>query len=128
MADVIGPNSYLPGQKLKCPTGMTCDCCNAVATVRVVGETDSFGSEIEDYCQTCWGRMEAESAKAKEEDPEVGYFICDRCRRRAECEPTRDLTEGRCGPLYYYCKPCMGAHRDAMRREFDDGDDDYYED
>jgi hypothetical protein len=44
MADVIGPNSYLPGQELKVPEGMMCDeHSDRPATHRIVGETDSMG-------------------------------------------------------------------------------------
>lgn len=129
MADVIGPNSYLPGQKLKVPEGMLCDeCCVAHATIRVVGETDSFGSEIEDYCQACWDVFEENAKRAKEENPDADHGICDRCHCSAVCKPTRDATEGRCGPVYWYCEPCMDRHREQQRASFDDDIDDDYED
>ena len=47
MADVIGPNKYFPGQQLKAVPGVMCDEHPDRASVaRIVGETDSWGSEL----------------------------------------------------------------------------------
>ena len=43
MADVMGPNSYLPGNKIAVPPGATCDTeehGNIPASHRIVGECD----------------------------------------------------------------------------------------
>ena len=51
MADVTGRISTLPGSGHKVPDGTMCDNHpDRLATHRVQGETDSFGSEMNDMC------------------------------------------------------------------------------
>ena len=108
MADVIGPNSYLPGQLLKVPEGMMCDDHeDRPATHRIVGETDSFGSELIDWCNECYNKYL--SAK---ENPEYN-LSCDHCQA-VDCKTTatRDPDEGSCGPVYHLCDNCLKNLRD----------------
>jgi hypothetical protein len=63
MADVIGPNTYLPGNKLPVPPGATCDTEgheNIHASHRICGECDSMGAELIDMCQACYNKYLAE--------------------------------------------------------------------
>ncbi len=125
MADVIGPNRYLPGQSLTA-TGMMCDeHPDRVAVKRVVGECDSMGSELYDLCQEC---VDQEKARAEEaaKNPEPNW--CDHCKAfiPEPVAPTRDPEEGSCGPVYYLC----ASHRKSLFDNFvsDFGDeDDYYD-
>lgn len=125
MADITGPISSLPGARHRVPTGATCDCCGVPATIRIQGETDSFGCELNDYCQACYDKMEARIAAEREADPDAGNYICDGCKRDAPCKPARDLEEGNCGPVYWYCDPCMSRHHEQQRAAFADDVDDH---
>ena len=53
--------------------GYNCDCENLV-TVTIQGETDSFGFETIDFCESCYNKMLAESKaeeqKLREDDTE----------------------------------------------------------
>ena len=108
MADVIGPNSYLPGQELKVPEGMMCDeHQDRPATHRIVGETDSFGSELIDWCDECHAKYK------KGDDEGSGITSCDHCHcTNIKTTATRDPDEGRCGPVYYLCDDCLQRLRD----------------
>lgn len=112
MADVIGPNSYLPGQELKVPKGMMCDeHADRPATHRIVGETDSMGSELIDWCEECYN----DYLKSKEI---IGYVShsCDHCHSVGlRTTPTRDPDEGSCGPVYNLCDNCLQRLRDYHR-------------
>lgn len=113
MADVIGPNSYLPGQKIKVPHGAMCDeHPDRPAVCRVVGETDSFGSELMDMCQQC---MDEHDNAPRSSDAK-----CDRCGAVGELLPTRDPDEGLTGPIYYYCFGCRTKQSEEARDEIID--------
>lgn len=99
MADVTGPISSLPGSRHKVPEGTKCDMCPAPAVIRIQGETDSMGSEMNDYCLACY-------VKVKDNNQISGE--CDYCHTRVDVlKPTRDYDEGSCGPVYYVCQPCL---------------------
>lgn len=99
MADVIGPNSYLPGQKIKVPQGAMCDeHPDRPAVSRIVGETDSFGSELIDACQECMDQIDNHKKDA--------IYTCDWCGTLGELLPTRDPDEGLTGPVYHVCHAC----------------------
>ena len=119
MADVTGPNRYLPGHKSIPPEGMMCDgynCeCSNPAVVRVQGETDSWGSEISDYCQKCYDLMHVD-----EEAPTP--VKCEWCGTKALCHPTRDYEEGMCGRVYDVCVPCRKKQNDVAINELSHDD------
>ncbi len=110
MADVIGPNSYLPGQLLKVPEGMMCDEHeDRPAIHRIVGETDSFGSELIDWCQECYDKYLA----AKENSEYQLAGTCDHCHcTGTRLTKTRDPDEGTCGRIYDLCDGCLKNLRD----------------
>lgn len=109
MADVIGPNSYLPGQELKVPEGMMCDEHeDRPATHRIVAETDSFGSELIDWCDSCFNKY-----KSEKENPDYTHNYCDHCHcTGVKTTKTRDPDEGSCGPVYHLCDGCLQRLRD----------------
>lgn len=116
MADVTGPISTLPGSIHSPPGGTMCDNHpDEPAVTRVQGETDSFGSEMEDICQQCIDERRAyrcsEAGKAEELEWRTGN--CDWCKKPAtDRRETRDYEEGMHGPVYMVCGPCRGR-RDA---------------
>lgn len=126
MADVLGPGSQLPGQLLTVPVGMKCDYHpDRLAVKRVVGETDSFGSECEDLCQDCYDQHMKACAEAD------ASGRCDWCKHeKPALFPHRDIEEGSHGPVYNVCQDCIDAERarwheeaEADDRDWDDDDD-----
>jgi hypothetical protein len=101
MAAVVGPISSLPGQHHTVPKGTMCDVCQErPAAVRVQGETDSFGAELNDFCEACYDR-------AKAEDDALKCGSCEWCHKASnDLRPTRDYDEGSCGPVYRVCGAC----------------------
>jgi len=125
MATVSGPVSSLPGSKHVVPEGMMCDSCEVnKATVRIQGETDSFGAEFHDVCADC---------EKKFSDSMTG--TCDWCGKdEVPLKPTRDYDEGTCGPVYYVCGECKqkkGARDRAdcehASRDYAPGSGEYYD-
>lgn len=116
MADVIGPNNYLPGQSITVPDGQVCDNHpERLATRKVVGESDSFGSEILDLCQECCDTLQTEIRARKEE-----LQYCDWCKQdKTGVSHMRDIDEGMCGPVYNVCSDCRKKYNDALRAESD---------
>lgn len=131
MADVIGPSSYLPGRVLKAAPGAVCDEHeDRPSAGRVVGETDSFGSEIIDCCQEC-----LDAHVAAQNQPNFNAGICDLCRQEVdERRPTRDPEESMCGPVYYACQACRrklhtpSEEEKQLIEDTADIDEDYYPD
>jgi hypothetical protein len=110
------------------PDGMMCDehpDCPAVA--RVQGETDSFGSEMHDFCKECldknreWEKSEdaAEGRKGK----------CEWCKGHADdLRDRRDYEEGVTGRVYRVCGACVKKDNEYWAAEaaaYDDDDDDW---
>jgi len=113
MADVIGPNSYLPGRRLKPLLGVMCDEHPTVLSVtRVVGETDSYGSEINDLCQECVDLMD-------EQIKETSSGNCDWCKNHSpELVKHRDYEEGSTGPVYDVCAACISKENDCIAENY----------
>lgn len=114
MADVTGPIKSLPGSFHKVPAGMTCDnpwnyhSEEKLATHRVQGETDSFGSEMTDMCDECFAKCVEEEKNADTSG------TCDWCKRsKPVLTPHRDYEEGSAGPVYYVCGDCI--HKESIR-------------
>lgn len=115
MAAVTGPISTLPGSHHLVPAGQTCDDCNEPAVKRIQGETDSFGSEMFDFCQACYDKWQAACA-----EPEYNSSIgmCDWCGQHAtNLRPHRDFEEGSCGPVYNVCGTCIQRENKALEQE-----------
>ena len=108
MGDVSnGPVASLPGSRHSVSQGMKCDDCENTATRRIQGETDSFGCEYHDLCDTC-------AATVLPAGSEGGF--CDFCKTDAErLFPVRDPDEGMAGPVYFICRPCKD-HKDERER------------
>lgn len=119
MADVTGPISTLPGARHE-PHGMCDNCSDKPATVRVQGETDSFGCEMHDFCDEC-----AKADRVEAQQPNVGK--CDWCdSQQVELRPKRDYEEGMSGPVYYVCEPCRKRYDKRVDDEmWFDGFSDY---
>lgn len=121
MADVTGPISTLPGTGHRVPTGMECDYHPGVAaTVRIQGETDSMGCEMEDLCESC---AKARRAQMKAYAAEATCGKCDWCKKQAtDLRNRRDYDEGMSGPVYRVCGDCV--RRDNARI---DEENNYYD-
>ena len=120
MADVIGPNSYLPGQGITPVQGMMCDeHPDRPATHRVVGETDSFGSELHDMCDECY------TSYKNRDRTEERTGTCDWCKQHAtDLSQMRDPDEGMAGPVYNVCGCCRKKHNERMAEEYAQMDND----
>lgn len=136
MADVTGPISTLPGTSHSFPKGTMCDSHpERPAVARIQGETDSFGSEMNDMCQAC---LDAHRTAMKAWRERTA--MCDWCKCEAnDLRDFRDIDEGMAGPVYQVCSSCRQKAYEAIEEElkesdaeFDfgdyddyDGDDDY---
>lgn len=111
MAFVGGPTNNLPGTLLHFPPGTVCDNHpERLAYRRVQGETDSFGFEAADLCQSCFEEYEALVA-----EPIVG--TCEICHTAdVELHDQRDPAEGPAGRIYQMCMVCI----ESMRASNDD--------
>ena len=110
MAHVSGPTRSLPGSHHKLPAGIACDDCGAPATHRIQGETDSFGAEYIDLCETCYRKEQQLGATTES--------ACDWCGKLAsDTQPYRDMEEGMCGPVYQVCGDCRKKDAESWARE-----------
>jgi hypothetical protein len=123
MSEVTGPISTLPGSRHRLPEGTMCDDHpDRPAVARIQGETDSFGSEMNDLCQEC---LDAE--RAARNSPEARAGQCDWCKREAaDLRDHRDFEEGMSGPVYRVCARCVRREQERLAAEEleDDWDDD----
>lgn len=107
MATVTGPVSSLPGSRHHVE-GEQCDHlgCEAPATIRVQGETDSFGAEFYDYC----------AAHVPKREQLIG--TCEWCKTPdVPLRVTRDYDEGMHGPVYEVCVPCINRRNEEAEAE-----------
>lgn len=140
MADVTGPISTLSGALHELPDGQMCDQHpDRKAVVRIQGETDSFGCEMNDMCEEC-----AEGYRSYLRSPEAAEHrkgTCEWCKHPADDLRDRcDFEEGMTGRVYRVCGACVKAENDRLAEEaeeyerqhgFDDPgdfDDDYDDD
>jgi hypothetical protein len=113
MAEVTGPISTLPGAGHDVPDGTVCDIHpDRPAVARIQGETDSFGSELNDMCEECL----AEYREAIRNEDTSG--TCDWCNQHApKLRPRRDFEEGMCGRVYDVCDDCIKRENDDLEKE-----------
>ncbi|MER9471020.1 hypothetical protein [Mesorhizobium sp. M0520] len=123
MADVTGPISTLPGSGHDFPDGTPCDeHPDRQAVARIQGETDSFGSEMNDMCQEC---LDAYREEMKNAD---WSGVCDWCKdHKPRLRPRRDYEEGMAGRVYDVCDDCIKRENDELEKEIgtywdDDGE------
>lgn len=99
------------------------------AVARIQGETDSFGSELNDMCEQC-----LKAYRKVASSPEARMGRCDWCKSDAtDLSYTRDIDEGMVGPVYRVCGPCRKKYYDDLKAEADEynnryGDFDDYDD
>ena len=128
MADVTGPISTLRGARRTVPEGQKCDRHpRRKAVARIQGETDSFGCEMNDYCQECLDKYHAWAKSPEAVEYRKG--TCEWCKSPADdLRDRRDFEEGMTGRVYRVCGPCVKRENERLEeeeREFDDGYDDY---
>jgi hypothetical protein len=121
MADVTGPIASLPGSSHDLPDGTMCDQHpERPAVARVQGETDSFGSEMNDLCEEC---LKADREYAG--SPEATTGQCDWCKGDVtDLADARDYEEGMAGPVYQVCGACRKRRDDRIAAELSQYDDD----
>lgn len=129
MGEVTGPISTLPGTVHGFPDDARCDYHPDVPTaVRIQGETDSFGCEMEDLCQSCWEKRLAyrRSDEGKEEARLARIGTCEWCGHDAsDLRDARDYDEGMSGPVYRVCGGCIKRRDERIRDELDSYNDRY---
>lgn len=126
MADVTGPISTLSGTSHGVPDGQMCDRhSDRPAVARIQGETDSFGSEMNDMCQECLDEHRAYSKSPEAAEHRKG--TCEWCKNLADdLRDRRDFEEGTCGRVYRVCGACVKQQNEELDAELDDdGDDDF---
>ena len=118
MSDVSGPISTLPGS-VHTAHGMCDEHPERSATIRIQGETDSFGAEFYDLCDECANALRAE-IKGEREKPRR----CDWCKTVAtDTHPHRDFEEGSCGRVYDVCGACRLRELDSLAEEYAERDE-----
>jgi len=113
MSDVSGPISTLP-ESVHPAQGMCDEHPDRPATLRIQGETDSFGAEFFDLCDECANATRAE-IKADRAKPRY----CDWCKTMAtDTRPHRDVDEGFYGRVYDVCGECRRRESESFAAEF----------
>jgi hypothetical protein len=125
MADVTGPISTLSGALHELPEGQMCDeHPRRKAVVRIQGETDSFGCEMNDMCEEC-----AAEHRAYLKSPEAAEYrkgTCEWCKGSADdLRDRRDYEEGLYGRVYRVCGACVKRENEELKAESDYWGDDY---
>ena len=117
MAHVSGPCRTLPGSEHKVPKGTMCDTHqDRAATIRMQGETDSFGAEYQDLCQECAASFQRAHKRFLAEPK-----YCDWCGLTSKtCRPHRDFEEGQAGRLYDVCESCRCQESTRAQDELDE--------
>lgn len=123
MADVTGPISTLSGSSHALPDGQMCDRHpRRKAVARIQGETDSFGSEMNDMCQECLDQHRAYLKSPEAAERRKG--ICEWCKNPADdLRDRRDFEEGMTGRVYRVCGGCVKKQNDELAAEAEDNDD-----
>jgi hypothetical protein len=119
MAEVTGPISTMPGHSHDMPDGTVCDLHpDKLAVVRIQGETDSMGSELNDMCQECFDKYRTALKSPEAQALKIG--ICDWCKCNAtDLRDARDYEEGMSGRLYRVCGSCIRKVNDEAEKELD---------
>jgi hypothetical protein len=129
MADVTGPISTLSGSSHHLPEGTMCDRHpRRKAVARIQGETDSFGSEMNDMCQKCLDQHRAYLKSPANVEHRKGQ--CEWCKQPAEdLRDRRDFEEGLTGRVYRVCGNCVKKENERLVEEASEHDDDrWYDD
>lgn len=101
--------------------GFNEESCGKPSVYKVVGETDSMGSEHYFQCTQC-REKEREWLKA---NPTMGD--CKWCKASdVRVFPHRDFEEGMNGPVYEVCQACITKESERLREELDEQDEECY--
>ena len=92
--------------------------CDKDATVRIQGETDSFGAEYIYYCDECDNLVTEvnDYFDKKGENEEAQCEWCKKITTQGDLHYTRDIDEGSNGPVYEVCSEC----RQKQAKEIDE--------
>ncbi len=100
----------LPGTILKPRHGVVCDECGKTAHRGVVGECDSFGYEVEWFC-------EEHFAQHKPVDLYM-EATCECCKQTQQVRHRHDPGEGG-GRVYLFCDPCYNRKVEFELNDYD---------
>lgn len=124
MKEIIEANKASDDLKLQYAKGEEWQCEND-ATVRIQGETDSFGAEYHHYCEACY-KLEQEIqdyCTAKHAGDEAQCEWCSKVTTQKDLRFTRDIDEGSSGPVYEVCGSCRARQADRIAEELASYDD-----
>lgn len=97
--------------------GFNNEPCGKPSIHKMVGESDSFGSEYYYQCDECRQKERVWSL----ENPH--HSDCDWCKAtNVETRGIRDIDEGNHGPVYNVCTPCRESYYERLRDEMHDLD------
>lgn len=122
--------AHLPGQSAFIENDEWGNKCYAhpeiLAVKRICTESDSFGSEFINFCQTCWD--EYQQAKEDKKNNPDEWETCKCGNREPDLISYRDPDEGMHGPVYHHCSVCHEKWNQHLEREWamDNDDDDHY--
>ena len=109
----------LPGNHRGKEETHCCDCGKETFCNLIQGETDSFGYEVNAFCNECLGKLREEAKNATD--------TCDWCdKEKQKCVWTRDYDEGSYGPAYHVCRECYKKQMEYLRKEEAKYRDKYY--
>lgn len=95
--------------------------CHEHATVRIQGETDSFGCEYTYLCKSCHEIVKEIDEYTTDKHSE-DLQECDWCKKETKLKfirPTRDIDEGSNGPVYDVCGSCREAQNKRIDEDLD---------
>lgn len=118
MPGVIGRNPYRTGDVQTYMGPEMCDDCDHPARFRMIGETDSFGSEVYYYCAQHMAQHKQHLNEIHQQEQR-----CDLCgKTTSDCKPWRDPEESY-GPQYTVCEQCRIDRAKAAAALLEDEDD-----
>lgn len=123
MSEMVKSGKASDGLKLQYHKGDDFECGNK-ATVRVQGETDSFGAEYFHFCSDCHV-LDQEIQKYQREQSADEPYDCDWCKKEVpfkDIRTTRDVDEGSNGPVYEVCSTCYKKQVEQIHEESNDFD------
>lgn len=124
MKEIIDANKASDALKLQYAKGEEWQCEND-ATVRVQGETDSFGAEYHHYCEACY-TLEQELQQyftERHAEDEAQCEWCNKVTTQKDLRHTRDIDEGSNGPVYEVCGECRARQAEQIVEELASYDD-----
>ena len=124
MKEIIDANKASDALKLQYAKGEEWQCEND-ATVRVQGETDSFGVEHHHYCEECYV-LEQELQRyftERHAEDEAQCEWCKKVTKQKDLRYTRDIDEGSNGPVYEVCGSCRTRQAEQIAEELASYDD-----